>query len=648
MLAIKKLLPRAGGCGALLLCLLFAGGCTPPGPRALLKGARLTREGKYPQAVQELEKARRYLERDPRVWNWLGLAYQGAGDAPRAIEAYQKALALDRSNLVFVAHYNLGCLYLQQTNPAAAVNELRSYCLLSNSLPAWLALGQAELRSRQLDAAERTFSTALRMRSGDPAACNGLGLLYAQRNRAREAAQFFQSALRSDPKYGPALLNLAVLYHQQPAQRAYAAQKYHDYLALQPRPENYDAVKAISEQLDRDLAPPPPAATNFTLLTSAPGQTNVPPTNAAPKVTNLVQAVPAPVVTQKLAQAAVTNLSKPPTNPPRPVIVVTNTIPRPAPPVTPPVVARTNAPPPSPPPARPIATSAPPTAVTVVKLPEAAPAKKAQDVAPPAPSGPSVAPPNQIAASTGNVWVVSAPAPKPAKTGFFQKLNPFGGKSKAARASAPTNSSEVLRTAPPTIPAAQEPSGAISSNPPASAGRAPAPRVDFPRYAYLAPVKPQPGDRKAAEPLFAEGFKAQQEKHPAEAVKAYRAALDKDPAYYEAYYNQSLLALQIGDGKAALQACENALALNPVDSATRMNFATALEQANYPLDAANELEKVIQAKPDEVRAHLLLANVCAQKLDEPTRARVHYLKVLELEPRHPRADEIRYWLAANP
>jgi len=33
---------------------------------------------------------------------------------------------------------------------------------------------------------------------------------------------------------------------------------------------------------------------------------------------------------------------------------------------------------------------------------------------------------------------------------------------------------------------------------------------------------------------------------------------------------------------------------------------------------------------------------------QPVKARQHYLKVLEVEPRHPQAGAIRYWLAANP
>jgi len=93
---------------------------------------------------------------------------------------------------------------------------------------------------------------------------------------------------------------------------------------------------------------------------------------------------------------------------------------------------------------------------------------------------------------------------------------------------------------------------------------------------------------------------------------------------------------------------EYALAVKPGSVDARYNFALALQQANYPRDAGDELLEILNENPGEVRAHLLLANLYARQLNQPKLARQHYLKVLETEPRHPKAPEIRYWLAANP
>ena len=98
----------------------------------------------------------------------------------------------------------------------------------------------------------------------------------------------------------------------------------------------------------------------------------------------------------------------------------------------------------------------------------------------------------------------------------------------------------------------------------------------------------------------------------------------------------------------SLFAGETALALKPESVEARYNFALALKRGNYFLDAAVELEKLLAAKPNEADAHLALGNLCAEQLRQPAKARAHYLKVLELNPAHPRATAIRFWLKAHP
>ena len=660
MLAIKKLLPHFFLQCAAPAALLLLAGCIPPGPRALLQGDRLLQTGQFQQALEKLKTATALLPQDPRAWNYLGLAYQGTGDGPHAIEAFRYALSLDHSNLAIVAHYNLGCALLEQGNPVAAANELRSFYLLSNSLPALSKLATADLRSRQFDAAEKDFISLLKQRPGDAAAQNGLGLVFAQRNRPREAAQWFQSALKSDPKYAPALLNLAVIYHHQPAQKAYAAQKYREYLALDPHSANSETVKSALARLDVELAPRP-APTNAAPVLP-------PKTNAPVPVTNPPPAVPpAPShhsLTQAMAAVAATTTNVP--KPAAPVVVVTN-IPKPPPasaaatnvvrPVTnvprvvvaPPPVVRpvpvmvSNPPLPIPPP--------PPIPVVVVALSNETPLKPALDVpAKPTPPAPppvvvaTVSPPMAATSAppvhvASNLWVVRAPPPaQPEKTSFLESLNPFR---KKPRPMAPATNTIVIPTIRP-APFASNPVVAVAAVVPAP------PRPVVPRYTYLAPAKPARGDHKAAEVLFHQAFKAQQDGKPDEALPAYRAALEKDPAYFEADYNAGLLAFQAADWATALRWFETALAIMPEAVNARLNLGLALDRANYPQDAANELEKVVSAQAEDARAHLTLGNLYAQKLGQPVKAREHYQKVLELEPQHPQASAIRYWVAAHP
>lgn len=165
------------------------------------------------------------------------------------------------------------------------------------------------------------------------------------------------------------------------------------------------------------------------------------------------------------------------------------------------------------------------------------------------------------------------------------------------------------------------------------------------RYRYLSPSKPAKGNRPAAEGLYELGLKAHRRGRLGEARQQYEAAIGADPSCFEARFNLGLVALQTGKNRDALRIYEYALALRPDSVDARRNFALALKRAGYPVDAAIELGKVLNARPAETGAHLSLANLYAQELDQPSLARSHYLKVLELEPTHAEASKIRFWLA---
>jgi tetratricopeptide (TPR) repeat protein len=166
--------PRQGRVGeswiGLLVGLLLVaamGGCTPPGPRALLQGERFLQQGKPAEAVARLEEATTLLPADARAWNFLGLAYQAASRPADAAKAYAQALALDRN--LAAARFNLGCLWLEQNQPTQAVLELTTFTSLQlNSAVGWLKLGQAQLRAGQPDAAVTSFTRVLQLKVRPP------------------------------------------------------------------------------------------------------------------------------------------------------------------------------------------------------------------------------------------------------------------------------------------------------------------------------------------------------------------------------------------------------------------------------------------------------------------------------------------------
>jgi len=263
MLTNKNRTARDGRVLSVHLVLLLAGaflfaGCTPPGPRALLSGKRLIEKGRYPQAVQELKTATALLATNAQAWNYLGLACHYAGKSAEAEKAYQHALALNRD--LTEARYNLGCLLLEQNKTNAARTEFVACALRrGNSIECLLKLGLVQLRLREFAQAEKSFTDALRLDSQNAEAMNGLGLAQLGRGRVPDAVQRFESALRLQPGYRPALLNLAIVSQQSLKDRRFALERYREYLALKPPPQNLDAVKATVRDLEADLALPRPA-----------------------------------------------------------------------------------------------------------------------------------------------------------------------------------------------------------------------------------------------------------------------------------------------------------------------------------------------------------------------------------------------------
>ena len=570
---------------------ILLAGCGAPGPRSLLKGESLIQERRYEEAIEQLQNATALLPKNPQAWNHLGLAHHGAGQLDQAQSAYKKALQLD-FNLAPV-RYNLGCLALEQNDILGALEHLTSYTTFQpTSADGWIKLGNAQLRARRLDQAEKSYKNALEVRPRDPDALNGLGNVAYYRRKPQEALACFAAALGENANYAPAVLNSAIIHHSQ-NNRQQALHQFKQYAALAPASTGVDAIGSLVEQLQSEIAP------------SAPHVTASPPairTNALPPPPARLAPTGGPPHVATAPQRG----SSPP-----PIVVAPRTNVPAAKPGTV-AVART----------APITNKAT-DAVQVTQVDDDFVVKPAQDVSP------GTRRPTVTETTATNV---QPPAGTNAdeKQGLIARLNPFNARPKPPVA---TNTTTPV---------------AVAAAPPTNTVRVAPPAPSYPRYNYASPTRPKAGNRREAERHFSQGVSAQRSGVLAQAVSKYQQATESDPAYFEAYYNLGLATYDLGKWKQSLSAYEVALALKPESIDTRYNFALALKQAGHPIDAAEELKQILRAKPSETRAHLSLGNLYAQQLAQPTEARQHYLKVLALEPAHPKGAEIRYWLAANP
>jgi tetratricopeptide (TPR) repeat protein len=607
---------------------LFLTGCMPPGPRALLDGKRLIAQGDYAQALDRLKLAVSLLSSNALAWEYYGLACQYSGDAASAQKAYQRSLALDR-NLTAV-HYNLGCLWLEHNRPDAAKVELAAYVLgSSDSADGFAKLGQAQLELHELPAAEGSFNEALRLNPHDAEALNGLGLARLQRGQATEAAQYFARAAAEKPASRAALLNLAIVEDRCLKDDKAALQTFQNYLALKPAPPNAPLVAQVAQRLEQELQPPPPhqppaRTAQLATRTSPPAKAEIPVHPAPPAAK---PSEPGPHPRERIEHAPAKNRASAPT-----VAAIHE-----------PRHQRRFRPPPAPaPPSRPPETaSAPaPGRFEAVKL------RAEPDLRPARQSSPRIVGPAQVASATPLVSTSSLPSsitrtePAPApRQGFLQRFNPLnllhGQRKHSTQPPQALTRIELYKAQ-------------TSTSTGAPSNQRNQPETTTPRYTYRSPPKPSPGNRPNAEVAFRRGLQAQEAKNLSEAVKDYYQAIRVDPSYFAAYYNLGLAFTSAHNLRAALTAYEYAMALKPLSEKARYNFALVLKQANYLTDAANQLEKILAADPNDVRAHLALGNLYAQEMHQPAQARQHYLQVLKLDPANPRAEAIRYWLAANP
>jgi Flp pilus assembly protein TadD len=567
MLATKN--RGAGRVICLFGTVLLLAACSPTGPGALVAGKKRLEAGKVEAAIAELQTAVRLMPTNAMAWNYLGVAYHQAGQWTNARAAYSQAIRFNRDLLE--VRFNLGCLQLEQNDSAAAAVELFAYTARrANDANGWTKLGLAQQQTRDLMAAENSFREALRCEAQNPEALNGLGLVLAQRNRPRDAADSFAAALKAEPKHRAALLNYATI-QQQLNNPTEALKFYRTYLALQPRPQDWDAVNAIV----RSLEPEPPAAIAV-----------------RPVVTNTFVAVPRSNAVPR---------------PVAPIVVATRS--------NPPVAAKVETPVPA---NKPAAT---PTAVSAPPPPIGAEIKRvAEPVIKPVVDDSRVA-----VVRTENPAPAAATSAAPESKGFFAKLNPFKRDPKASPA--------PIKTSTPIA------AGAITKP---SAG------TNADSYATLPAGKAKVGDRKAAESELARGQQEQRAKRLAEALQFYRRAVSLDESYFEAHYCLGLAAFEIRNFKLAATAWQNAIALRPDSGDARYNYALTLKADGRFSEAAEQLEKLLALHPDEARGHLTLGILYADKVRDIPRARQHYQRVLQLDPRNPQADAIRYWLVANP
>jgi len=659
-------------------------GCTPPEQNALEEGSRLLADGKTVEALKQLEDARKRIKNHPnlktnlvvvgKLYNQLGLSHQKLsknktgdakiGELKEAKKCFVLAIEKGGQKSRIQAYQNLAWLHLEAEDWEEAAKVFGSLLITNtnskstnNVFQYWLEKGTAELRAERTSDAIKSFSKI----PDNTHAQNGLGTGAWKQKNIASAAEHFKKAVDLDGNNTTALFNLAVV-QQELKQYPEALETYRSYLAIVPDADSEikQLVNSLKEYLKPEPEPEPKPITEV-----EPEPELVAEVEPEPEPEPVAEVEPEPNEEVK-PEPTVAEVESEPIPEPEPtnVVIVEPPTEEPTPePATPePEIVTVNEPTPLPVPVanpEPAATQVEPEVAQANTTAETEPAKDWKRRLNPLKwfGGDN----EKTAAETEEASIQvepnkpsePAPEPEPAKN-WKQRVNPltwFGGDNeKTATEPNKKTKSQVSwrsRTAIPTTPLPSPGLLAKASTNTVKVASVLPSAVAFPRYKYLSPTLPDNGDRQVAKAYFEDGATAQKTEEWQRAKAAYIEATKADPGWFDARFELGQAAFYTGDTDLALQSFEHALAIDPNDGPTRFNFAMSLVQGNYYADAASEFETYLQFDPDNVQAHFEAGKLYAGKLNDVARASVHYKRVIGLQPGHPQAVTIRYWLIRN-
>lgn len=151
--------------------------CDPEHSTALqLLGLCKHRMGDNAEAVEIIQTALDLDDTSSDNWNNLGLAYGGLGNTKKAIESIKKAIELNPDQFLF--KNNLALQYRSLGDYENAVRYLKEAIASCEKPQLWLNLGGLYGEMRQIEESERCFENALKIDPEYPAAYVDLSFAY--------------------------------------------------------------------------------------------------------------------------------------------------------------------------------------------------------------------------------------------------------------------------------------------------------------------------------------------------------------------------------------------------------------------------------------------------------------------------------------
>ncbi len=187
--------------------------------------------GRYQEAIEELEQARRLEPTDDLIYTELASAYLGAGQPERAEATHEAAIAVRPH--YWGGYSGQGAFYYRQGRVEEAIAAWEQAAQLApDSYRSFSNLGVGYFVAERWTDARRAFERSLQIYPDYETAVNNLGTLYFFEGRYADATRMFERATEAQQRSYLAWGNLGDGYYWTPGERQRAPQAYRRAIGL--------------------------------------------------------------------------------------------------------------------------------------------------------------------------------------------------------------------------------------------------------------------------------------------------------------------------------------------------------------------------------------------------------------------------------
>lgn len=191
------------------------------------------RQGEFEEALLQLRTLNQAFPRSAEIWVMIGAIQIQQGKRSEARHAFEQALDLAPTSLS--ALEQLVNLDLRAGDPASALQRVKAQIARNpKSAALQLVLARLYLAQKNPTSAEAALQTAISLDPAQPAAYMTLAQLYIASKQDDKATDNLIAAARQNPKSAEPLMMLAVIRHRQ-QNYAEARDYYEKVIAVQPK-----------------------------------------------------------------------------------------------------------------------------------------------------------------------------------------------------------------------------------------------------------------------------------------------------------------------------------------------------------------------------------------------------------------------------